>query len=232
MKRAWIYVCIIMVLGIISCNILPSVFLTDEEIEKNDEEVTDLRPTQTLVVETPQTLIEELPEKLWLSIHSNFDFEPEVSQIMGRMSTDILALLPDHFNMRWFVFSHPGSVDEAFDDLFIAPGVETNPPYETPVDDILRLFLYIWEPEIKAARGAEWIAKAENKVLEWQGLVQTQADLNFLEEAYEGAVEAGIENEDPFITWTMTVTSPIVDLDELELIEGTYLIVSRFQYKD
>lgn len=236
MKRILICLFIILMMGIGSCNLWPSESSTDEEIDQSVEvapvEGSGLQHPETTVVESPQMLMEELPEEVWLSIQSNFEFEPEVTQIMGRMSTDILSLLPhDDYEMTWFAFSHPDSVDTAYGDLFMPPEADSIPPYDTPVDYILRLFLYSWEPEIKTVRGIDWIGEAEEKADEWKGLLQRQADFRFVEGSYEEApvIVDDIENEEPYKIWTITVTSPIIDLDELVLIEGTFLVITRFQ---
>jgi hypothetical protein len=177
-----------------------------------------------------KTLTDELPEAAWSVIASDFSFEPEQTQLVRNMSTDLFASFPDNFEMQWWVFSYPGSVDAAYDTLFIPPGADAISPYQVPIEDILNIHLLLWEPEIEEVRGSAWLDEARATALAWKDKHQRLGEVNFTEETYPGAVDSGEENEDPFVTWSFIVASPIVDLDGLSLIEGTFLIISRFHY--
>lgn len=187
---------------------------------------------ETVKSEPSEKLSTALAGNIWESILENFTFEPELTERVSNMSLDITAQFPDHYNIQWHVFTFSGIVDEAYNILYIPSDAYTDSPFDNPIDDVLRLFLYLWEPEIEAARGTSWMAEADSRIQEWGGLEQRMAEMSFLRDAYDGDMDTTKDNHDPFITWHFSIVSPIIDLDELTLIEGTYLIITSFQYKD
>lgn len=173
-------------------------------------------------------LKKELPEEVWAAVSSNFTFEPEITQLMYDMSEN----LSEHdFDMQWWVFSFPGSVDEAYGTLLAPPDSNIISPHIVPIVGVLNLHIILWELEIEELRGSAWLDEACARATTWEDEYQSVGEIRFTTEALAGAEESVPDNEDPYVTWALVVISPLIDLSELNLIEGTYLVVSRFQIK-
>lgn len=187
-------------------------------------------PTVEIVTDPPEVLAAELPPDLWASITPAFDYQPSLTERFTNMGADLIAQMPPLHNVQAWVFSHPGDVHAAYTALEIPAEAEAIPPYKLTLDTALDLYLESWATQLEAARGAAWIADAHTILPDWATQTQTLAEFNFTVVAYPGAIEAELEGEDPFVTWAFSVLSPMVDLDAIEIIPGTYLVILRFQF--
>ena len=223
---------IILALALMSCGLISFIeSLAGFAIQEPFSENQVVTSTEPIVVLNPQTLAVELPEDIWQSVAADFTFEPELTHLMATMNADIRAEFPDNFNMDYYVFSYSGSVDEAYGKLFIPSDAISIPPEGRDVSDVVNLFIQMWEPFLSVLRGPVWFDKAESQVQAWQGKEQRIARMNFLSEAYEGAADDPQEDQDPFYNWDFIIASPIIDLEALNLIEGTYLLIACFNFK-
>lgn len=187
-------------------------------------------PTEMPFADPPESLGAELPPDLWASITASFNYHPALTDRFASMGADLSAQMPPLHDVQAWILAHPGNAADAFAALTIPPNSEVIPPYELTLDDALDLYLEILAPEIEAARGAAWLANARTLLPAWAEQSQTLGKFAFTTEAYPGAVEAALDGEDPYITWAFSVISPLVDLDALEIIPGTYLVIMRFQF--
>lgn len=185
---------------------------------------------EVIIADPPQSLAAELSPDLWASITAAFDYLPVLTDHYNAMGADLTVQMPALHDVQAWVFTHLGDVAAAFAALDIPAEAEAIPPYELTLDQTLDLYLEAWAPELESARGTDWIADAQAQVPAWAEHTQTLGEFNFTVEAYPGAVEAEIEDEDPYVTWAFSVFSPMVDLDALEIIPGTYLVILRFQF--
>ena len=173
--------------------------------------------------EGPGELQAELPESAWAPVASAFRFDSERTKLVRDMSTDLFASHPD---VQWWVFSYPGTVDAAYDHLFIPADAVATPPHEVSIADILDLHLLLWEDEIAEVRGSAWLNEAHSQSLAWQDRHQRLGSVSYTREQ---DVNAADDNVDPYVTWSLVVASPMVDLGELNLVEGTFLVGGKME---
>lgn len=179
-------------------------------------------------------LASELPADLWAAISSDFTFDEEVTARLQEMNADLLGAYPDEFDIQWWAFSYAGSVREAYESLPIPAESAPVEPFEASVGALVADHLEFWEAELAGLRDAAWHADAEGKVAEWSGVTQTVAEFGLATGSHLEADEVGwsavfeAADGDPDLvlaTWVFSVVSPIVDLERLETVGGTFLIV-------
>ena len=179
-------------------------------------------------------LASELPADLWAAIDAEFTFDEEVTARLREMNADLLGVYPDEFDVQWWAFSREGSVAEAYAALPVPADSAPVEPFEASAGDLVAEHLEFWADELADLRDAAWHVRAESKAAEWAGVRQTVAEFGLATGSHAEAeatdwsavfADADGDPELELATWVFSVVSPIVDLERLEVVEGTYLIV-------
>ncbi len=164
-------------------------------------------------------------------ISHQFVFEPALTHALFRAADDTPILSRETMEVRSWVYSYNGGVDQGRHLLHPPPDALVTPPLNVPLVAILSYHLSMHGDIIERARGLEYLDRAKTIAYSWQNLNQRVSEMSYMREAHPGSEDSATVDEDPYITWKYSIVSPLLDLRELALIEGTYLIVSRIRIR-
>lgn len=124
---------------------------------------------------------DELPEPARAIIPDDFTFNPELTALLQAAEDDSAevvdkALEGAPVTTRWWAFSHPGSVDDAFDALSIPDGAQGIEPMTVTLAEALTSYRdNLGDEALAALWGPGWAQRADGRVAEWENAEQRLA---------------------------------------------------------
>lgn len=175
----------------------------------------------------------DLPENIIEVIPSGFSFESEQTKDIREHSAQAEEIIKDKLESQQWIFSYPGSVEEALAELDIPANAMVIGPYEVSITDIVNPSLLDYGKEdLKGSMGSEWLEEASIKTREWQGQQQIFAEVIFYHESDSESPGSGTFEQYPEQGyWSITLVYPTIDLEHLELLEETSVSIMRLNYK-
>ena len=187
-----------------------------------------------------ESMLATIPEEIRAVIPSEFSFEFEYTREMREAVAPLDEAIQDTIVRQLWYFSYSGTVEEALGALAVPSEAIVVEPYETSVVEIINSILLYGGDELEEEMGAAWFEKAYSRSVEWENAKQHCAEVIF---AYEGETvfellssnEKPIENNTGEIMgldqWSITIVSPFIDLDQIELVEETLITVMHVDYQ-
>jgi len=187
-----------------------------------------------------ESMLADIPEDKLAAIPSEFSFEFEDTKQARELSKRLDDELQNLFIRQQWFFSYPGTVEEALASLELPADAIVVEPYETPIAEIINSTLLYGGVELGEAMGGTWYEEAHVKAEEWQDFKQYRAEVIFTyaeDDTFELLTSNEQQAESPLDEimetgqWSITIVSPIVDLDQLELVEETLITVMSIDYQ-
>ena len=177
------------------------------------------------VAHNTRLLKAELPPSTWKSINAAFTFDLDVTDAVWNQAAQLFASAPD-YKVGWWVFSYPGTVQQAASALVSPPGAVVAQPRTDNLGDALETHLAWWEDEQRRSKGQAWLDEAHAMAAAWKSRTQDVAEVTYVREEFFGSNEEMLRST----SWSFVLVSPLIDLEQLETRAGTYLVIARHDW--